>query len=88
MLKQANDNYQTAHFGKWDMRFDNVTPDEMGYDISDGITGNSTGGGKGSGGPSANNDPKLISDFSRFLFFSEIINITNYYLQLSLRRRR
>ena len=46
MLKRANDNYQTAHFGKWDMRFDNVSPKEMGYDISDGITGNNTGGEK------------------------------------------
>ena len=30
MLKQANPAYRTAHFGKWDMRFDEVTPEEMG----------------------------------------------------------
>ncbi len=60
MLKQADPNYRTAHFGKWDMRFDDVEPQEMGYDISDGLTGNGTGGGKGSGGPSAKEDPKLI----------------------------
>ena len=60
MLKQANPDYRSAHFGKWDMRFDEVTPEEMGYDLSDGITGNATGGGKGSGGPSASSDPKLI----------------------------
>ena len=60
MLKQANPVYRTAHFGKWDMRFDDVTPEEMGYDVSDGLTGNGTGGGKGSGGPSAQEDPKLI----------------------------
>jgi len=60
MLKQANPDYRTAHFGKWDMRFDDVTPEEMGYDVSDGLTGNGTGGGKGSGGPSAKDDPKLI----------------------------
>ena len=60
MLKQANPAYRTAHFGKWDMRFDDVTPEEMGYDVSDGLTGNGTGGGKGSGGPSAQEDPKLI----------------------------
>ncbi len=64
MLKKANGNYQTAHFGKWDMRFDNVSPEQMGYDISDGITGNNTGGGKGSGGPSAKNDPKLIQSLN------------------------
>ena len=60
ILKQANPDYRTAHFGKWDMRFDDVTPEEMGYDVSDGLTGNGTGGGKGSGGPSAQEDPKLI----------------------------
>ena len=60
MLKQANSAYQTAHFGKWDMRFDNVTPSEMGYDVSDDYTDNRTGGGKGSGGPAAKEDPKQI----------------------------
>jgi len=60
MLKQANSAYRTAHFGKWDMRFDEVTPEEMGYDFSDGYTGNGTGGGKGTGGPAAKDDPKLI----------------------------
>lgn len=60
MLKQANPDYHTAHFGKWDMRYDDVTPAEMGYDVSDGYTDNSTGGGKGAGGPAAADDPKLI----------------------------
>ena len=64
MLKQVNGNYKTAHFGKWDMRFDNISPEQMGYDVSDGITGNSTGGGKGSGGPAAKNDPKLIQSLT------------------------
>ncbi len=65
MLKGANAKYQTAHFGKWDARFDNVTPEQMGYDVSDGLTGNNTGGGKGSGGPAAAEDPKLIFDLTR-----------------------
>lgn len=60
MLKTADPRYRSAHFGKWDMRFDDVTPEEMGYDESDGLTSNGTGGGKGSGGPSAKDDPKLI----------------------------
>lgn len=60
MLKTANPSYQTAHFGKWDMRTDEVTPADMGYDFSDGYTGNGTGGSKGSGGPAAQEDPKLI----------------------------
>ena len=65
MLKQANPAYRTAHFGKWDMRFDNVTPREMGYDVSDGYTGNGTGGSKGTGGPAAKNDPKLIRSLTQ-----------------------
>ena len=64
MLKQANPNYRAAHFGKWDMRFDDVTPSHMGYDISDGLTGNGTGGGKGSGGPASKDDPKLIFEIT------------------------
>jgi arylsulfatase A-like enzyme len=60
VLKQADERYHTAHFGKWDMRNDRVTPEEMGYDVSDGYTDNGTGGGRGSGGPAAKDDPKLI----------------------------
>lgn len=61
MLKQANPRYQTAHFGKWDARYDEVRPEEMGYDISDGLTTNNTGGGKkGIDWPLALDDPKLI----------------------------
>jgi len=65
MLKQANPQYMTAHFGKWDFRFDNVTPEEMGYDFSDGYTGNFTGGAKGTGGPKAVDDPKKIFGITR-----------------------
>ncbi|MCM2375060.1 sulfatase [Aporhodopirellula aestuarii] len=42
-LKQANANYVTAHFGKWGERMIS-TPEECGYDVSDGETGNATGG--------------------------------------------
>ncbi len=42
-LKTANTTYRAAHFGKWgeDMA---ATPEECGYDASDGLTGNVTGG--------------------------------------------
>ena len=46
ILKMADPSYVTAHFGKWDARYDNFTPEEMGYDYSDGLTSNNTGGGK------------------------------------------
>ena len=64
MLKSADARYRTAHFGKWDHRFDRPTPEEMGFDVSDGDTGNGTGGGKGSGGPAAAADPKLARAIS------------------------
>ncbi len=60
MLGKADPRYRSSHFGKWDHRFDMPTPEEMGYDASDGYTSNRTGGGKGSGGPAAAADPKLI----------------------------
>ncbi|CAI8361351.1 MAG: Arylsulfatase [Opitutia bacterium UBA7350] len=44
MLKRADPKYQTAHFGKWDLRYDKISPQEMGYDHSDGITSNNEGG--------------------------------------------
>jgi arylsulfatase A-like enzyme len=42
-LKQADPLYRTAHFGKWGEQM-NATPEETGYDASDGLTGNVTGG--------------------------------------------
>ena len=74
ILKLADSNYVTAHFGKWDARYDHFTPEEMGYDFSDGLTSNNTGGGKstlsaegketpfkmGDAWPKTYDDPKLI----------------------------
>jgi arylsulfatase A-like enzyme len=42
-LKQVDAAYRTAHFGKWGEQM-NATPEEVGYDASDGLTGNVTGG--------------------------------------------
>ena len=42
-LKKANPEYQCAHFGKWGERMIS-SPEECGYDASDGHTGNVTGG--------------------------------------------
>ncbi|MGI9594116.1 MAG: sulfatase [Patiriisocius sp.] len=41
LLKSINSNYKTAHMGKWGI---DVDPSELGYDHSDGITGNKEGG--------------------------------------------
>jgi len=86
MLKAADPRYQTAHFGKWDHRYDEVTPQEQGYDVSDGYTGNGTGGGKGSGGPSAKEDPKFmqhITDQSISFMRKQVASQTPFFVQLS-----
>jgi arylsulfatase A len=41
LLKSINPNYTAAHFGKWGI---DVDPSVLGYDYSDGITGNKDGG--------------------------------------------
>ena len=42
-LKRADPSYRCAHFGKWGEQMIS-TPEECGYDASDGMTGNNTGG--------------------------------------------
>jgi arylsulfatase A-like enzyme len=70
LLKQTDPRYRTAHFGKWDHRYDKVSPTDQGYDVSDGATGNADGNGTGfgsgkkSGKTSQLNDPKLISSLT------------------------
>ena len=67
-LKRANPDYRCAHFGKWGEQMTS-TPEQCGYDASDGMTGNNTGGmpsslgvsgGHGDGPPHFidNDDPK------------------------------
>ncbi|HEX5024820.1 MAG TPA: sulfatase [Agriterribacter sp.] len=41
-LKAVNPRYRAAHFGKWDLRA-KITPAQVGYDESDGDTGNKNG---------------------------------------------
>lgn len=42
LLKSIDPAYKVAHYGKWDMRA-NMTPEDLGYDESDGNTGNKDG---------------------------------------------
>ncbi len=42
ILKAADSRYKAAHFGKWDLRA-KITPAQLGYDDSDGDTGNKNG---------------------------------------------
>lgn len=42
LLKSVDPAYRTAHYGKWDMRAE-IFPEDLGYDESDGDTGNRDG---------------------------------------------
>ena len=62
LLKKINSNYKAAHFGKWGI---DVDPSILGYDESDGITGNKEGGfdyksNKKQWQNNINDDPKKI----------------------------
>ncbi len=87
MLKQTDPAYKTAHFGKWDTRYDQVPPDVMGYDYSDGYTNNDTGGSNSSiEWPAALDDPKLIFSITdrSVKFMEEQVKLGNpFYLQVS-----
>ena len=86
MLKAADDDYVTAHFGKWDHRYDEITPEEQGYDFSDGYTSNGDGGSKDTGGPAARPDPKLIDTITNEALEFMTRNQADdrpFYLQLS-----
>jgi arylsulfatase A len=65
-LKQADAAYRTAHFGKWGEQMGS-TPEQAGYDASDGLTGNNTGGMPGSlntevAGAGHNNSPAFYTN--------------------------
>ncbi len=92
LLKQTDARYRTAHFGKWDHRYDKVSPADQGYDVSDGATGNADGNGTGagsgkkSGKTSQLKDPKLISSVTdRACSFLEqqVREGRPFYLQVS-----
>ena len=72
-LKSVDPDYMTAHLGKWDLRYDDPHPQTLGYDVSDGATGNGEGNvdarktAKGRMDKSALNpsaDPKMIRDLT------------------------
>ena len=86
MLKAADPRYRAAHFGKWDHRYDNVSPADQGYDVSDGLTGNATGTGRDAGDDVLHVDPKrVVSVTDRACAFMEeqVREARPFYLQVS-----
>jgi arylsulfatase A len=96
-LKIANRNYLCAHFGKWGENMIS-SPEECGYDASDGHTGNITGGMPVSLGASTNNhlegppffidnkDPKLtfsVTESAIDFMQHAIAQDKPFYIQLS-----
>ena len=92
-LKAVDPNYRCAHFGKWGEKMLS-TPEQVGYDVSDGETGNETGGGMGGKGadrqpivaPEPKDDPKLIFSLTqRAMEFMEkqVGEKRPFYMQVS-----
>lgn len=78
VLKAARPEYITAHLGKWHMH---RTPDELGFDVHDGETGNQNGNAEFDP-----EDPKLIFSLSRRAnqFMEEQVKEGRpFYLQIS-----
>ncbi len=97
VLRQANSAYRCAHFGKWGEQMIS-TPEECGYDASDGMTGNVTGGmpnslGVASGSHTAgpphfidNDDPKrtrTITDRAIAFMREQTMAKRPFYVQAS-----
>lgn len=95
-LRMANPEYKCAHFGKWGEQMIS-TPEECGYDASDGVTGNNTGGMPGTLGVKGghddgpphfidNEDPKLTRSVTSnaLAFMQDQVRTGNpFYLQVS-----
>jgi len=86
MIKAANPNYVTAHFGKWHIK---RSPEDMGYDKSDGSAGNGDGNFdkvKGKRVPLPDDDPKRIFSTTRKAndFMAEQVKkVQPFFMQVS-----
>ena len=77
VLKKVDSDYVCAHLGKWHI---GLSPETLGYYVSDGSTGNGTGNSKNP------EDPKLIYDLSRRSaeFMKQQVDSKNpFFLQIS-----
>jgi len=84
-LKNANPEYQTAHFGKW--HNESIKPSEAGYDVTDGPNGNGPGDFDDDGKTHLpDDDPKRIfslTDKSITFMREQVATEKPFYLQLS-----
>jgi arylsulfatase A len=90
LLKSISPLYRTAHYGKWDLRAE-IFPEDLGYDESDGDTGNNNGDMNSSKETKwtdlfINNDPKRIESITeRALNFMnrQVKSGHPFYMQIS-----
>ncbi len=90
MLKSVDPAYRTAHYGKWDLRAD-IFPEDVGYDESDGNTGNKNGDVSSNKNTKftalfLNNDPKRIetvTDRAVNFMDRQVKSGHPFYLQIS-----
>jgi arylsulfatase A len=90
VLKSVNPQYRAAHYGKWDLRA-GIFPEDLGYDESDGNTGNKNGDVSSDKENKftaffLNNDPKRIETITARAvnFMQRNVKAGNpFYLQVS-----
>lgn len=90
LLKSIDPTYKAAHYGKWDLRAD-IFPEDLGYDESDGNTGNKNGDMNSTKETKwsdyfLNNDPKRIETITARAnnFMQRNVKSGNpFYLQVS-----
>ena len=83
MIKSINPKYKTAHFGKWHQ---SLTPADVGYDVSDGPTGNFEGDWVSQGVKNSADDPKRtfgISQRACDFMADQVSNNNPFFMQVS-----
>ena len=89
LIKQANGDYATAHFGKWHV---SLKPDACGYDVSDGPTAN----GEGSNSKNVADPKRVFEVTERSIAFMEkqtkagkpfFLQVSHYADHLAFRAR-
>ena len=86
MIKEINNNYKAAHFGKWHLRPKSLTPEVAGYDVSDGPTGNFEGDWVRNGVKNSPDDLKRTFGISKRAcdFMADQVSKTNpFFMQVS-----
>ena len=86
MIKEINNKYKAAHFGKWHLRPKSLTPEVAGYDVSDGPTGNFEGDWVRNGVKNSTDDLKRTFGISKRacdFMADQVSNNNPFFMQVS-----